>query len=604
MTLQGTKFHLVESMDDANAFMSWLSNTTTSHLGWDTEGTGLDMQVDVPRTVQFGDESEGWTIPLDRWRGLAEEVFKRWDRRYVGWNVRFDVAMMRNIGIDVPTHLQDDGRFAAHIENPTESVALKRQAAKHVDPRAATMQEDLERTMHSGGWTWATIPIVATGPLSSYWVYAALDTVLTVRRWKQLEPTVRSTVRAYDTELAMGWMASRMESAGVKVDREYTMKQEVEFLGRYDNLTQRIHAEFGVDASSKQQIIQVFLRDGVDLWKRTPGGDYSLDKEVITGLTHPLAQLITERRKVEKLRSTYLRRFTEYSTRDGRIHARINTIGGSGKTVGESGGNSGVRTARMSLESPNLQQLPRSSDELSSVVRNCIVADEGKTLMMADFDQVELRIMGHLSRDPGLAEAFGLDEDFFVTLTREIYQDPTITKKDSRRNLTKSYTYATLYGAGNDKLATTTGVPLVDIERLSADFARAYSGVPTFQRAVQHRAIERARTENCDPYTRSPLTGRKFIGEAGKEYKLVNFTIQGMAAEILKTKILELDAAGLGDMLRLPVHDEVILEVDKADEKEVAQVLSEVMNDDNLLSIPLTAGLAHGDRWGSKVDYE
>ncbi len=210
--------------------------------------------------------------------------------------------------------------------------------------------------------------------------------------------------------------------------------------------------------------------------------------------------------------------------------------------------------------------------------------------------------MAHLSADPGLAAAFATEEDFFTTLTRGIYKDPTIDKDDPKRQLTKSYVYATLYGAGNDKLATTTGVPLAEVEQLSRDFAASYSGVPDFQQEVQRRARLRSREEGM-PYTQSPLTNRRFIGETGKEYKLVNFTIQGMAAEILKTKLLELDAAGLGDALRLPVHDEVIVEVDNADVEETVHIMNSVMNDHDLLTIPLTAGVSIGDRWGEKRDY-
>ena len=113
--------------------------------------------------------------------------------------------------------------------------------------------------------------------------------------------------------------------------------------------------------------------------------------------------------------------------------------------------------------------------------------------------------------------------------------------------------------------------------------------------------MERYRSEGM-AYTRSPLTNRKFVGEPGKAYKLVNFTIQGMAAEIFKTKLLELDAAGLGDALRLPVHDEVIIEVDDADVPDAVQTLRDVMNDNEILSVPFTAGVAQGKSWGKKEE--
>lgn len=600
--LQDVSLHLVETYEDVTKCLDWLSTTQTSHLGFDTESTGLSPETDTVRLIQFGDAHHGWAFQLDRWFGLAEEIVGRWiasGRRFVGHNARYDVAMLRKHGIIIPIHLVDDTMMMAHIADPTVSIGLKQQSTRHVDKRSASMQQGLDTIMASGKWTWATIPVAPQGPLAVYWIYAALDPVLTVRLWFHHAPTIlKDAPRAYDLEVSVGWIADRMERAGLLLDRTYTLNQGEEFESLFVHLTAKAHSQFDVDPGSRQQITSRFLADGVELHKRTPGGDFSLDKEVMESINHPLARLLLERRKVEKLKSTYLRRFLEYSQHDGRLHPSINTLG----FAEQSAGAFGVVTSRMSMSHPNLQQLPRGKDPLSRVIRNCVVAGEGKTLLMVDFDQVELRIMAHLSADPGLAAAFATEEDFFTTLTRGIYKDPTIHKDDPRRQLTKSYVYATLYGAGNDKLATTTGVPLAEVEQLSRDFAASYSGVPDFQQEVQRRARLRARDEEF-PYTRSPLTNRRFIGEIGKEYKLVNFTIQGMAAEILKSKLLELDAAGLGDVLRLPVHDEVIVEVDHADVEETVHILNGVMNDANLLNIPLTAGVSIGERWGEKKDY-
>lgn len=600
--LKDVELHLVETYEDVTRCLEWLSDLNTDRIGFDTESTGLSPETDSVRLIQFGDAYQGWAFELDRWYGLAEEIVRRWivgGGRFVGHNARYDVAMLRKHGINIPIHLVDDTMMMAHIADPTVSIGLKQQSTRHVDKRSASMQGQLDSVMRSGNWTWATIPVVTSGPVSAYWVYAALDPVLTVRLWNHHAPTVlQDSPRAYDLEVSVGWIADRMERAGLLLDRSYTLNQGEEFAALYDELTTRAVDEFGVDPGSREQITRRFLDDKVDLWKTTPGGDYSLDKEVMAGIDHPLARLLLERRKVEKLKSTYLRRFLEYSEHDGRLHPSINTLG----FAEQSAGAFGVVTSRMSMSHPNLQQLPRGKDPLSRVIRNCVVAGPGKKLIMVDFDQVELRIMAHLSADPGLAAAFATEDDFFTTLTRGIYKDPTIHKDDPKRQLTKSYVYATLYGAGNDKLATTTGVPLAEVEQLSRDFAASYSGVPDFQQEVQRRARLRAREEEY-PYTRSPLTNRRFIGEIGKEYKLVNFTIQGMAAEILKTKLLELDAAGLGDALRLPVHDEVIVEVDDADVEETVHIMNSVMNDHDLLTIPLTAGVSIGDRWGEKRDY-
>jgi DNA polymerase-1 len=603
MALQGVKLHLVESIDDVRKCMEWLEGLTCERIGFDTEGTGLSPELDSVRLVQFGDAFTGWAIEIERWYGLIEEIVSRWQRRgrFVAHNARYDVAMLRKHGIRVPIHLVDDTMMLAHIVNPTISVGLKQQCARHIDPVAAAMQQQLDEVMHSGGYTWATIPVAPTGPCKVYWLYAALDPVLTVRLWEHHWPEVERTApRAYDIELAVGWIADRMERRGVLIDREYTAEKRGEFADLYADLAKRGLDEFGVSLGSADQIVDVLVRDKVNLWKRTDGGSWSLDKFALEGIRHPLVQLLQQYKRVEKLDSTYLRRFLEYSEHDGRLHPSINTLGFKEQDTGAFG----VVTGRMSMSKPNLQQLPRvdEDDPLSIVVRNCVVSSPDTTFVMFDFDQVELRIMAHLTQDPGLFEAFAQPGDFFTYMTRKVYSDDSIVKKDPRRSNVKSYVYASNYGSGNDRLARTTHQPLAVIEKLAADYKKVYAEVPKHQRTVQEVAARRHRAEGL-AYVTSPMTGRRFIADdPNKLYPLVNYQIQGLAAEIMKTKLLELDAAGLGDYLVLAVHDEAIAEIPDEQVHDAISTMNEVMNDDTLLSLPLTSGGATGKRWAEKQD--
>jgi DNA polymerase I-like protein with 3'-5' exonuclease and polymerase domains len=603
MMLEGVQLHLVETLEDVHACMEWLEGLTCDRIGFDTETTGLSPETDRVRLVQFGDRFHGWAIPIDWWYGLIQEIIHRWQRRgrFVAHNARYDVAMLRNHDIHIPVHLVDDTMILAHIVDPTKSVGLKQQCARHIDAQAAAAQGQLDDVMHSGGYTWATIPIAASGPCAVYWIYAALDPVLAVRLWGHHWPTVAKTApRAYDIELSVGWIADRMERKGVLIDAEYTAEKRTEFEELHDRLAKRGIDEFGVSLGSAEQIVEVLLRDEVPLWKRTGEGAWSLDKFALEGIRHPLVQLLQEYKRVEKLDSTYLRRFLEYSRHDGRLHPSINTLGFKEQSAGAYG----VVTGRMSMSKPNLQQLPRvdESDPLSIVVRNCVVSSPNSTFVMFDFDQIELRIMAHLTQDPGLFEAFAQPGDFFTYMTQTIYNDPTIVKKDPRRSLTKSYVYASNYGSGNDRLARTTHIPLTEIERLAADYRRAYSGVPKFQRDVQNQAAARYKAEGV-AYVTSPLTGRRFIASDPKKlYPLVNYCVQGLAAEIMKVKLLELDAAGLGEYLVLAVHDEAIAEIPDNQVSDAIATMNTIMNDDTLLSLPLTSGGATGRRWAEKRD--
>lgn len=605
MSLSNVNLHLVETYDDVTACLYWLAHTTTSRLGFDTEGTGLSPETDTVRLVQFGDRFEGWAIELDRWYGLVEEVVSRWVRgggRFVAHNAPYDIAMLRKHGIIIPVHLVDDTMPLAHIADPTVSIGLKPQSARHVDAKAASMQSQLDELMHSAGWTWATIPVTPTGPARIYWTYGALDPVLTVHLWDHHAATLKQAPRAYDLELAIGWLAEKMERKGALVDREYASAQSVELVAMYEDMTKQGRSQFGVELGSNESVVKALLADNVPLWKRTETG-WSLDKFALEGLDHPLVKLFQRRKYVEKLNSTYLRRFLEYSEFDGRLHPNINTLGFEESQSGSS--EFGVVTSRMSMSRPNLQQLTRVGDDpLSRIARNCIVAAPGHTLLTFDFDQVEQRLLAHLSGDSGLAEALTGDEDFFVALTRRIYKDDSIVKGDPRRNIIKTHTYATNYGAGLDKLATTLKLPLGEVEQIDADVRAAYPRVAEFKQAVQRVVAQRLREEGT-AYVVSPLTGRHFrTRENDKLYRLVNSLIQGMAAEIMKMKLLETEAAGLGDYLELVVHDEEILEVPDNELSDAAATLKDIMNDDTLLSIPLTSGGATAKRWADKTDLE
>src|SRR5688572_28045194 len=138
--LGNPQFHLVETIDDVNACLDWLSKQTGTHIGCDTETTGLDKIHDRVRLVQFGDTEHGWAIPIERWWGLIAEIIDRWIRgggRFVFHHAEFDLAHLRNHDIYIPTNLVDDTMALAHIADPGVSIGLKQQAAKHVDPRAA-----------------------------------------------------------------------------------------------------------------------------------------------------------------------------------------------------------------------------------------------------------------------------------------------------------------------------------------------------------------------------------------------------------------------------------------------------------------------------------
>lgn len=257
----------------------------------------------------------------------------------------------------------------------------------------------------------------------------------------------------------------------------------------------------------------------------------------------------------------------------------------------------GVRTSRMSMDTPNLQQLPRrGTNPAADVVRNCLTARPEHTLLMCDLDQIEMRLFAHLSDDLGMRRAFCTEDDFFTTVARDVYGDAAIEKKDPRRQVTKTTCYAMGYGAGPAKIAMTAGVSEATIEAFLTRFHGLYPGVRRFQRQTEQLGRSQGWIE-------SPLTGRHFKAEAGAEYKLVNYKLQSLATEIFKMKLLELDAAGMGEWMVFPVHDEIVLDVPNEYLRDAGETVMKIMNDETLVSVPITSGLSHGPRYGEKSEW-
>jgi DNA polymerase I len=611
LPLDTAQAHLIESVDDAAEFMRWLS--TKKKVAFDTESTGLDHDTDHARLVQYGDGRDGWAIPFERWAGVVDDAVKRYEGEYIMHNAPFDWIMMKNGGVNIPRHKCHDTRLKAHVLSSTGPLGLKPLAERYVDPRASAAQQTLNDGIGKhGGWTWANVPVT----YEPYWVYGALDPVLTYLLDEKLDPLVQAEAPlSYQLELASQWVCEDMARRGVSVDREYTSDLYDKMTDYIDVVTKWCVDYYGVKPGSNDAVAQKLIDEGVRLVKRTDAGRFSVDKSVLSSIAHPLAQGVLGRRQAVKISSTYLRHYLDLSTRDGRIHPSINTVGGTAKNPFEQGGARGVRTGRMSMDSPNLQNVPIRTKE-GKRIRNCFDArcsarcgcDASHTWIKCDFDQIEMRLFTHIADDPEMRKLFGGTVDPFLQATRDVFGDVTILKTDDRRQHMKNAFYAKLYGAGVEKFALTAGIRNefgdLDLPVAQAFLTRLdqlYPGIRTLQRSIETEANTRRQREG-EAYTRSPLTNRKFTADEGREYALMNYAVQGTAGEILKMKMVEVDQAGISQYLVLPVHDEFDFDAPHYEVNDVLATLHDIMNDDTLLSVPITATASVGERWGSVED--
>lgn len=606
--LEHVKLHLVQTADDCVELLRWLSERRESGvIGVDLETgelTGRPTKDALSayhgriRLAQIGDENHGWAIPWDEWKGIFYQAMERWEGHVITHNVAFEGKWLsKQSRWDFPWHRVDDTMIAAQIVDPLGSAALKTLTSRYVDRQAAAMQQALDVAMAKGGWTWGTVPI----QLKEYWAYGALDTVLTVHLWQFLRREVEQGGPyrlVYDLEMAVRRICTKMEMNGARVDLDYS-SAKYEHLHNYAAMVKDWAKQTysGLSLGSNVQLVRAFEEMGVVIDSYTAGGSKSCDKDQLkkivrdyAGPAGTLAQQALLQRKADKLAGTYFENILS-DHNNGFIHASIRTIG--------------ARTGRMSISSPGpaLQTLPKSD----KVVRTAFIPrdPENEVIMSCDLSQVEFRMTASMSHDPSLVALFARCDqegaDVFTEIMRDIYRDQSLEKSDPRRRLVKSTVYGKLYGAGVAKMALTSGVPEAQMKSVVEAFDANYPGVKQFTRWVEDVGVRRQREEGQGYVTTG--TGRRLPCDEGKVYTLTNYAIQGGAAEVFKLDILKCDAAGLTDMMVVPVHDEIVFSVPKSDVEDVAQTVQECMTTRESWEVPLLAGAPNwGANWGELGD--
>lgn len=585
--LDHVNLHLVDSVAKAVEFKSWLGNRRDA-LGVDTETGGFHHWRDRLRLIQFGDLNDGWAIPWDRWGGVALEALNAYEEPIVLHNAPFDSRfIIHHAGKDLKRWKWEnvhDTMTQAHLVDPLRPKGLKPLGAMHVDRRAAQAQQMLDSAMTDNKWTWDTVPV--DFPL--YWIYGAMDPVLTCHLDAKFRPTVESSyLHAYQLEMSTLRVVTNMMLKGARVDLDYSATKQRELMTWVAQARQWLAETYGIsNATSNPQVLAALAREGVELLdKRTDSGAQSLDKEVldeaIVRTTHAIPTYVRAIRKAEKNVGPYFRNFLELADDNDLLHPTIWSMG--------------TRTARMSITDPALQTLPRKDP----TVRTAFVPREGNALITIDADQIEARLTAHFSRDAGMIAAFASEIDFFYGLASQIFARPPDEIAKEERQLTKNTTYGKIYGAGPPKMALTAGVSLETMLPVVEAFDLAFPGVRQLQRDINHAASQRRMVEG-QAYILTPY-GRRLVADDDKEYTLTNYLIQSHAAEILKRNLVTLDAIGMGDYMILPVHDEIVFDVPSDLAREVLQTCEDAMNDHTNYAVPITwSGDVLDKDWGEK----
>jgi DNA polymerase-1 len=600
--LEGVQLHLVDSVEKASDFITWLGerrplnaiaiDTETGELPGNPKAHALSPWHGRLRLVQVGDARTGWAIPWDDWKGVFYNAMSRFDGPIVCHNIAFEAKWFdQQSSWKMPWHRSHDTMLMAKIIDPLGSGALKSLTELHVDSRAAALQSLLDRGLTDNGWSWGTVPI----NYEPYWAYGALDPVLTMklfeRFWESCAPG-KPYSYAYELEMNTRRIATQMELNGARLDLDYSKKKYEELIKYTGDVASWAKNSYGIGIGSNQQLVVQFEKLGVDITERTEKGQKSANADQLKMIVRDgnseakqLAESTLNYRQALKLANTYFLNFLNDNI-DGYVHPSVNTMG--------------ARTGRMSIQNPALQTLPKGDD---TVRRAFLPKDDDHVIVTSDLDQVEFRMFASLSQDPNLIQLFlrsdATGSDPFTEIGREVYQDPTMMKSDKRRALIKGVVYGRLYGAGVAKQALTAGVPEEQMRAVSNAFDESYPGMQRFQKAVEQRGLMRLETEG-QGYVNT-WTGRRLPCDEDRVYTLVNYLIQGGAAEIFKANLIKLDQADLTDLLIVPVHDEIVLNAPRKDAEEIKQLVRKCMTTSDGWAVPLTADVDGPlENWGAK----
>jgi DNA polymerase-1 len=397
-----------------------------------------------------------------------------------------------------------------------------------------------------------------------------------------------------DLEMPLVPVLAEMELAGVSVDLPYLQQVSRELYDQLQRLDQEIAdvAHGPINVNSPQQLAR-FLFEDLDLpgGRKTKSG-YSTDATVLEGLRdqHPVIPKILEFRQLSKLKGTYVDALPLLvDAKTHRVHTSFN------QTV--------AATGRLSSSDPNLQNIPIRSEIGQKVRRAFIPGRPGDVLLSADYSQIELRVLAHMTDDPVLVDAFARGEDIHARTAAEVFGIPQADVTQNQRRLAKVVNFGLFYGLSDFGLARDTGMSTEEARAFIDAYFRAYNGVREFLEGIKIQAREQG-------YVETLLHRRRYIQDIrspnrmlrqGAERIAINMPVQGSAADIMKLAMIRLQSymheQQLASQMVLTVHDELVFEVTPGERDQLIEVVPDLMARAYPLKVPVQVDLKLGPNW-------
>ncbi|PKH58267.1 DNA polymerase I [Shewanella sp. Choline-02u-19] len=509
----------------------------------------------------------------------------------VGQNLKYDISIFANAGITL-RGVQFDTMLESYVFN---SVATKHNmddlALKYLGHKNISFEEIAGKGVKQ--ITFNQVPLEVAAP------YAAEDADITLRLhqhlWPRLEKQPELASVFTDIELPLIDILSTIERQGVLIDSMLLGQQSEELARKIDELQSKAHEIAGqpFNLASPKQLQELFFEKlGYPILKKTPKGAPSTAEEVLVelALDYPLPKIILEHRSLAKLKSTYTDKLPlMVNAKTGRVHTSYHQANAA--------------TGRLSSSEPNLQNIPIRTEE-GRRIRHAFIAPAGKKILAADYSQIELRIMAHLSQDKGLLTAFAAGKDIHKATAAEVFNVDFSEVTTDQRRRAKAVNFGLIYGMSAFGLAKQLDIPRAEAQLYIDTYFKRYPGVLKY--------MEETRAIAADLGYVSTLYGRRLYLPAIKdrnamrrqaaERAAINAPMQGTAADIIKkamidvAKWIETETQGEITMI-MQVHDELVFEVDAAQAETLKVKVCQLMAAAAKLDVELLAEAGVGDNW-------
>jgi len=582
----------ISALSNADLFAFNTASTNADYMRAELVGVSFSLEPGVAAYIPLQHDYPGAPEQLDRERVLAalKPILEDPERGKVGHQLKFDAHVLGNHGINL-VGMRFDTMLESYVWN---SVGTKHDGGAIAQCYLGKPTINLEDIAGKGAkqLTFNQIPVDKAA------TYAAEDADITLcvhnELWSKLQtlPALRSLYEELEQPLVP--VLQRMEQRGVLVDRDLLRRQSQEIATQLQVLLREAHKEAGIEFNieSPKQLQQVlFERLQIPVTRKTPTGQPSTAEDVLEELanSYALPRIVLDYRALAKLKSTYTDKLPEQiNERTGRIHTSYH------QAV--------AQTGRLSSADPNLQNIPIRRAE-GRRIRQAFVAPPDYVLMAADYSQIELRIMAHLSADEGLMAAFAEDRDVHQATAAEVFDTPLGQVSADQRRLAKTINFGLIYGMSPFGLARNLGIDRGSAQKYVERYFQRYPGVRRFMDETRTRARETGYVETVYGrrlYLPDIRSGNKQTQQYA-ERAAINAPMQGTAADIIKRAMIAVDAwctrEDVPARLIMQVHDELVLEVRTGAVAAVGAAVREHMVRAAELKVPLRVDIGTGANW-------